>query len=81
MEKLLILCRYRKEQHLKADMNLLNASDASFMPADAAKTLQEQGYTADADSLTAALDELEAFPAQNCWTWYNGVLVVRLFPY
>ena len=29
----------------------------------------------------AALDELEAFPAQNCWTWYNGVLVVRLFPY
>ena len=68
-------------QHLKADMNLLNASDASFMPADAAETLQEQGYTADADSLTAALDELEAFPAQNCWTWYNGVLVVRLFPY
>ena len=68
-------------QHLKADMNLLNASDASFMPADVAKTLQEQGYTADADSLTAALDELEAFPAQNCWTWYNGVLVVRLFPY
>ena len=68
-------------QHLKADMNLLNASDASFMPADVAKTLQEQGYTADAGSLTAALDELEAFPAQNCWTWYNGVLVVRLFPY
>ena len=68
-------------QHLKADMNLLNASDASFMPADVAKTLQEQGYTADADSLTAALNELEAFPAQNCWTWYNGVLVVRLFPY
>ena len=68
-------------QHLKADMNLLNASDASFMPADVAETLQEQGYTADADSLTAALDELKAFPAQNCWTWYNGVLVVRLFPY
>ena len=68
-------------QHLKADMNLLNASDSSFMPADVAKTLQEQGYTADADSLTAALNELEAFPAQNCWTWYNGVLVVRLFPY
>lgn len=68
-------------QHLKADMNLLNASDASFMPADVAKTLQEQGYTADADSLTATLNELEAFPAQNCWTWYNGVLVVRLFPY
>lgn len=68
-------------QHLKADMNLLNASDASFMPADVAKTLQEQGYIADADSLTATLDELEAFPAQNCWTWYNGVLVVRLFPY
>ena len=30
-------------QHLKADMNLLNASDSSFMPADVAKTLQEQG--------------------------------------
>ncbi len=68
-------------QHLKADMNLLNGDGASFMPADVAETLQEQGYTADADSLTAALDELEAFPAENCWTWYNGVLVVRLFPY
>ena len=65
---------------LKSDMNLLNGSDISFMPADVAETLQEQGYTADADSLTAALDELEAFPSQNCWTWYNGVLVVRLFP-
>ena len=68
-------------QHLNADMNLLNTKDDSFSPEAAAETLQELGYSADADELTAVVDALEPFPSENCWDWYNGVLVVRLFPY
>ena len=68
-------------QHLNADMNLLNTKDDSFSPEAAAETLQELGYSADADELTAVVDALEPFPSENCWAWYNGVLVVRLFPY
>ena len=68
-------------QHLNADMNLLNTKDDSFSPEATAETLQELGYSADADELTAVVDALEPFPSENCWAWYNGVLVVRLFPY
>ena len=68
-------------QHLNADMNLLNTKDDSFSPEAAAETLQELGYSADADELAAVVDALEPFPSENCWAWYNGVLVVRLFPY
>lgn len=66
-------------QHLRANM-LIFPQDAAIFTADTiADQLNDAGINASADEIKELLQDLHAFPKEDCWTWYNGVLLIKLF--
>ena len=66
-------------QHLRANM-LIFPQDAAIFTADTiADQLNDAGINASADEIKELLQDLHAFPKEDCWTWYNDVLLIKLF--
>ena len=66
-------------QHLRANM-LIFPQDAAIFTADTiADQLNDAGINASADEVKELLQDLHAFPKEDCWTWYNDVLLIKLF--
>ena len=66
-------------QHLRANM-LIFPQDAAIFTADTiADQLNDAGINASADEIKELLQDLHAFPKVDCWTWYNDVLLIKLF--
>lgn len=66
-------------QHLRANM-LIFPQDAAIFTADTiADQLNDAGINASADEIKELLQNLHAFPKEDCWTWYNDVLLIKLF--
>ena len=66
-------------QHLRANM-LIFPQDAAIFTADTiADQLNDAGINASADEIKELLQDLHAFPKEDCWTWYNNVLLIKLF--
>lgn len=66
-------------QHLRANM-LIFPQDAAIFTADTiADQLNDAGINASADEIKELLLDLHAFPKEDCWTWYNDVLLIKLF--
>ena len=66
-------------QHLRANM-LIFPQDAAIFTADTiADQLNDAGINASADEIKELLQDLHAFPKEDCWTWYNDVLIIKLF--
>ena len=66
-------------QHLRANM-LIFPQDAAIFTADTiADQLNDAGINASADEIKELLQDLHAFPKEDCWTWYNDVLFIKLF--
>ena len=66
-------------QHLSANM-LIFPQDAAIFTADTiADQLNDAGINASADEIKELLQDLHAFPKEDCWTWYNDVLLIKLF--
>ena len=66
-------------QHLRANI-LIFPQDAAIFTADTiADQLNDAGINASADEIKELLQDLHAFPKEDCWTWYNNVLLIKLF--
>ena len=66
-------------QHLRANI-LIFPQDAAIFTADTiADQLNDAGINASADEIKELLQDLHAFPKEDCWTWYNDVLLIKLF--
>lgn len=66
-------------QHLRANM-LIFPQDAAIFTADTiADQLNDAGINASADEIKELLQDLHAFPKEDCWAWYNDVLLIKLF--
>ena len=66
-------------QHLRANM-LIFPQDAAIFTADTiADQLNDAGINASADEIKELLQDLHAFPKEVCCTWYNDVLLIKLF--
>ena len=66
-------------QHLRANM-LIFPQDAAIFTADTiADQLNDADINASADEIKELLQDLHAFPKEDCWTWYNNVLLIKLF--
>ena len=66
-------------QHLRANI-LIFPQDAAIFTADTiADQLNDAGINASADEIKELLQDLHAFPKEDCWAWYNDVLLIKLF--
>lgn len=66
-------------QHLRANMLIFHQDAAIFTADTIADQLNDAGINASADEIKELLQDLHAFPKEDCWTWYNDVLLIKLF--
>ena len=66
-------------QHLRANMVIFPQEAAIFTADTVAGQLNDAGIDASANEIQECLQDLHAFPKEDCWTWYNGVLLIKLF--